>query len=59
MTSTGHQSANQDARLAWLFALPALLGLLFFVLLPFLLALVLSFSNLRLGSPLPLEFTGS
>jgi multiple sugar transport system permease protein len=58
MTSTGHQSANQDARLAWLFALPALLGLLFFVLLPFLLAVVLSFSNLRLGSPLPLEFMG-
>jgi multiple sugar transport system permease protein len=58
MTSTGHQAVNQDARLAWLFALPALLGLLFFVLLPFLLAVVLSFSNLRLGSPLPLEFMG-
>lgn len=39
-------------------ALPALLGLLGFVALPFLLAVGLSFTNLRLGSPLPLEFVG-
>jgi len=38
--------------------LPALLGLLAFVAVPFVLAIVLSFSNLRLGSPLPLEFVG-
>ena len=43
---------------AWLFALPALLGLFCFVLVPFLLAVVLSFTNLRLGSPLPTEFVG-
>jgi multiple sugar transport system permease protein len=41
-----------------LFALPALAGLLVFVALPFALAIVLSFTNLRLGSPLPLEFVG-
>ncbi len=38
--------------------LPALLGLALFVALPFLLALAMSFTNLRLGSPLPLEFVG-
>jgi multiple sugar transport system permease protein len=37
---------------------PALLGLFLFVALPFLLAVVLSFTNLRLGSPLPLQFLG-
>ncbi len=41
-----------------LFALPALAGLLVFVAIPFLLAIGLSFTNLRLGSPLPLEFVG-
>ena len=45
-------------RPAWLFAAPALLGLLLFVALPFVLAIALSFTNLRLGSPLPLEFVG-
>ncbi len=49
---------NRDVRVAWLFALPALLGLLLFVLIPFLLAIILSFTNLRLGSPLPLELMG-
>jgi multiple sugar transport system permease protein len=49
---------RQDAHIAWLFSLPALAGLFCFVLLPFLLAIVLSFTNLRLGSPLPLEFMG-
>jgi multiple sugar transport system permease protein len=37
---------------------PSLLGLFLFVALPFLLAVVLSFTNLRLGSPLPLQFLG-
>jgi multiple sugar transport system permease protein len=41
-----------------LFALPALAGLLIFVAIPFILAIALSFTNLRLGSPLPLEFVG-
>ena len=43
---------------ALLMAGPALIGLLLFLLLPFLLALVFAFTNLRLGSPLPLEFVG-
>jgi multiple sugar transport system permease protein len=58
MTSAGSQALKQDARLAWLFVVPALLGLLCFVLLPFVLSIILSFTNLRLGSPLPLEFMG-
>lgn len=45
-------------RAAVVFVAPALLGLALFVMLPFLLAVVLGFTNLRLGSPLPLEFTG-
>ncbi|PSB20443.1 ABC transporter permease [Phormidesmis priestleyi ULC007] len=39
-------------------AAPALTGLFLFVVLPFALALVLSFTNLRLGSPLPIQFWG-
>ena len=45
-------------RAALLLVAPALLGLTLFVLLPLLMALVLAFTNLRLGSPLPLEFVG-
>ncbi|MCU7842741.1 MAG: sugar ABC transporter permease [Candidatus Thiodiazotropha sp. (ex Monitilora ramsayi)] len=41
-----------------LIAGPALIGLLVFVLVPFLFALLTAFTNLRLGSPLPLEFVG-
>jgi len=37
---------------------PALTGLFLFVVLPFALALVFSFTNLRLGSPLPIQFWG-
>lgn len=58
MVSAETERRSEDARVAWLFALPALSGLLFFVLLPFVLAIILSFTNLRLGSPLPLEFMG-
>lgn len=43
---------------AFWFVLPALAGLGLFVLLPFFLALILSFTNLRLGSPLAMEFVG-
>ncbi|NES87475.1 MAG: sugar ABC transporter permease, partial [Moorea sp. SIO2B7] len=39
-------------------AAPALLGMLLFVAGPFALAVVLSFTNLRLGSPLPTEWVG-
>ena len=55
MIASGEQENKRNKRLAWLFVLPALLGLLLFVLIPFLLAVMLSFTNLRLGSPLPLE----
>jgi multiple sugar transport system permease protein len=37
---------------------PALGGLLFFVVLPFFLAILLSFTNLRIGSPFGVEFFG-
>jgi multiple sugar transport system permease protein len=41
-----------------LLSVPALAGLSVFVALPFALALGMAFTNLRLGSPLPVEFTG-
>lgn len=43
---------------ALLLAAPALLGLAVFVVVPFLTAVSLSFTDLRLGSPLPVEFVG-
>jgi multiple sugar transport system permease protein len=49
---------KDDTRTALLMAAPALFGLLLFVAIPFLLAVILSFTNLRLGSPLPLQFLG-
>lgn len=39
-------------------AAPALLGLLVFIALPFTIAVVISTTNLRLGSPLPAQFVG-
>jgi multiple sugar transport system permease protein len=56
--TAGELQRKQDTIAAWLFSLPALVGLVVFVLFPFILAAFLSFSNLRLGSPLPLEFIG-
>jgi multiple sugar transport system permease protein len=50
--------SRRDTAVAWVFILPAIAGLLGFVLLPFVLALIISFTNLRLGSPLPTEFMG-
>jgi multiple sugar transport system permease protein len=49
---------HDSTRTALLFVLPGMLGLLLFVLLPFLLAVILAFTNLRLGSPLPVEYVG-
>ena len=49
---------RSEARIAWWLAAPALAGLAAFILLPFMLAVVLSFTNLRMGSPLPVEFVG-
>ncbi|MEW8594379.1 MAG: sugar ABC transporter permease [Candidatus Thiodiazotropha endolucinida] len=50
---TSKQSAT-----ALLMAIPALAGLLLFILLPFAAALALAFTDLRLGSPLPVKFVG-
>jgi multiple sugar transport system permease protein len=47
-----------EKTIAWLFMAPALLGLALFILAPFILAIALSFTNVRLGSPLPVEWTG-
>jgi multiple sugar transport system permease protein len=48
----------RESTTAFLFTLPALAGLVLFLAFPFLLSIGLSFTNLRLGSPLPLEFVG-
>ena len=53
-----HRALKDDAAVAWPMILPALLGLAAFVLVPFLLAVGISFTNLRLGSPLPTRFVG-
>ena len=64
MTTRPPATTQQATRIragAWapyLMAAPALTGLLLFLALPFLLAVVLSFTNLRLGSPLAVEFAG-
>jgi len=61
MTAIGRResaAAGAEGRAAWLMALPALTGLILFVAVPFAAAVALSFTNLRLGSPLPLSFAG-
>ena len=47
-----------ESRVAWAFSAPALILLLAFIVLPFVLAFVLSFTNQRLISPLPTRFVG-
>jgi multiple sugar transport system permease protein len=42
----------------WLMGLPGLAGLTLFVAFPFLLSVVLALTDLRLGSPLPVDFVG-
>ncbi|MET0072591.1 MAG: sugar ABC transporter permease [Candidatus Thiodiazotropha sp.] len=49
---------NDQTAPALLLAIPALLGLLLFILLPFATALVLAFTDLRLGSPLAVNIVG-
>lgn len=56
--NTSHPKLKDDTRTALLMAAPALVGLFLFVALPFALSVVLSFTNLRLGSPLPTKFLG-
>lgn len=46
------------SRTAWLLSAPALIGLVAFIIAPFVLAVVLSFTNQRLISPLPTRFVG-
>ncbi len=55
---SARRGLNDQTPTALLMAAPALLGLSLFLLLPFVLALCFAFTNLRLGSPLPLEFVG-
>jgi multiple sugar transport system permease protein len=49
---------KDDRRIAFIMLSPALIGLLLFVILPFAIAVIISFTNFRLGSPLPIEFLG-
>lgn len=52
------ERARREATSAWLMGAPAFLGLSLFLLLPFIFAIVLSFSDQRLLSPNPTEFVG-
>lgn len=56
----GGRSSVRDNRglAAALMSAPAVLGLTLFVAVPFCFAVALGFTNLRLGSPLPLEWVG-
>ena len=45
------QALRQESRAGWLMATPAVLLLLGFMIIPFLMAFVLSFTNQRLISP--------
>lgn len=54
----GLDPRNASLQLASTMAGPAFVGLGLFVAAPFLLAILLSFTDLRLGSPLPLEWVG-
>ncbi len=49
---------NTPLRVAAAFLGPAMAGLVLFIVLPFLLAVGLSLTDFRLGSPLPVEFVG-
>lgn len=51
-------SSQRDTRAGILMAVPALLGLLLFVVIPFILAIWLSLNNVKLGSPRPPKFVG-
>lgn len=59
-TQPGKVSAgrHREAFAAWGMASPALAGLMLFLLLPFVLAFALSFTNFRFNSPLPTRWIG-
>ena len=48
-----------EGRTAWLMALPAVLLLFIFIILPFALAFAMSFTNQRLFSPNPTQLVGT
>ena len=54
--STTLSAKKRESRVAWAFSAPALVLLAAFIVLPFLLAFILSFTNQRLISPLPTRF---
>ncbi|MCL1692415.1 MAG: sugar ABC transporter permease [Actinomycetia bacterium] len=54
----GRSAAWSEARVAWLFILPAGILLTLFIVFPFVLAIVFSFTNQRLISPLATRFVG-
>ncbi len=54
-----NRMGQSQAFAGWLFVLPGMAGLILFIAIPFAMALALSFTNLRLGSPLPTEFIGA
>lgn len=58
MSARSHPARGVSPALALSMAGPAVLGLVLFVAAPFLLAVILSLTDLRLGSPLPLEWVG-
>jgi multiple sugar transport system permease protein len=49
---------TKDAFTAWAMSSPAIIGLLLFVVGPFAVAAILSFTNYRLNSPLPVRWVG-
>lgn len=59
-SASTHESNNsRDTAAGWLMAGPALTLIVLFLILPFLLAFALSFTNQRLFSPNPTEFVGT
>ena len=58
MPVTPEKRAMPDAFFAWILGSPAFIGLFMFLLLPFFMALGLSFSNQRLVTANPTEFVG-
>jgi len=57
-SSKASASRHRETFAAWGMASPALAGLLLFLLLPFVLAVGLSFTNYRFNSPLPTRWIG-
>jgi multiple sugar transport system permease protein len=56
--ASGGAHRRQEAAAAWLMSTPALAGLVLFVVLPFAVAIGLSFTDYRFNSPLPAQWVG-